>query len=185
MFSITSRNCMNAVALLISPSGEPAPRLPLAGGLLVVLEGTAVNPRPLVCRCCSGEQHLLASFNVPPGELISGCRRQAFACPSQGTPGSRWSTSTCVSVSQLISVRCFQLHDSNESFKLMVRLLDFLVDSKKGQTKRFPKNLCLTKSTCYPPWLSTIVKNIVTLPDNHFPEQDADFHLEMLVGIQG
>ena len=57
---------MNAVALLISPSGEPAPRLPLAGGLLVVLEGTAVNPRPLVCRCCSEEQHLLASFNVPP-----------------------------------------------------------------------------------------------------------------------
>ena len=150
----------------------------------MVLKGTAVNPRPLVCRCCSEEQHLLASINDLPRELISGCRRQAFACPPQGTPGSRWSTSTCVSVSQLVSVRCFQLEDSDESSTLFALLFDFLLDTKEGQTNRFPKNLCFTKSTCYPPWLSTIVKNIMTLPDNHFPEQDADFHLEMLVGIQ-
>ena len=25
-----------------------------------------MNPRPLVCRCCSEEQHPLASINVPP-----------------------------------------------------------------------------------------------------------------------
>ena len=31
--------------------GKPASGLPLTGGLLVVLKGTAVNPRPLVCRC--------------------------------------------------------------------------------------------------------------------------------------
>ena len=131
----------------------------------MVLEGTAVNPRPLVCRCCSEEQHLLASINDLPRELISGYRRQAFACPSQGTPRSRWSTSTCVSVSQLISVRCFQFEDSNESFKLLAPLLDFLVDPKEGQTNRIPKNLCLTKSTCYPPALSTIVQNFATLPN--------------------
>ena len=131
----------------------------------MVLEGTAVNPRPLVCRCCSEEQHLLASINDLPRELISGYRRQAFACPSQGTPRSRWSTSTCVSASQLISVRCFQFEDSNESFKLLAPLLDFLVDPKEGQTNRIPKNLCLTKSTCYPPALSTIVQNFATLPN--------------------
>ena len=100
-----------------------------------------------------------------PGELISGCRRQAFACPSQGTPGSRWSTSTCVSVSQLVSVYCFQLKDPNESFQALALLLDCLVDSKEGQTNRIPKNLCLTKSTCYPPALSTIVQKIATSPN--------------------
>ena len=58
---------------------KPAPRSPLAGGLLVVLERTAVNPRPLVCRCCSEERHLLASIKLPP----EGCSSQgADAKPS-------------------------------------------------------------------------------------------------------
>ena len=52
----------------------------------------------------------------------------------------------------------------------MVLLLDFLVDPKERQTNRIPKKLCLTKSTSYPPWLSTIVHNILTLPDNHLPQ---------------
>lgn len=54
-----------------------------------------------------------------------------------------------------------------------------------GGPNRIPKNPCLTKATSYPPWLSTIVQDIVTLPDNHFLQQEDDFHLEMLVGIQG
>ena len=99
-----------------------------------------------------------------PRELISGCRRQAFACPSQGTPGvvgQLQHASPCHNSSRCIA---FSFKTQMNHFKLLALLLDCLVDSKEGQTNRIPKNLCPTKSTCYPPSLSTIVHNIRTWP---------------------
>ena len=87
MFSVTSRNCVNAVALLVSPSGEASAKVALGWW-------TARGPRKnrgesspfglsmLLRRTASVGLHQCASREM----LISGCRRQAFACPSQGAP---------------------------------------------------------------------------------------------------
>ena len=87
LFSVTSRNCVNAAALLVSPSGEASAKVALGWW-------TARGPRKnrgesspfglsvLLRREAPVGLHQIASRRV----LFSGCRRQAFACPSQGAP---------------------------------------------------------------------------------------------------
>ena len=87
LFSVTSRNCMNAAALLISPSGEASAKVALdwwtaRGPRRDRGESSPFGLSMLLRRTASVGLHPFTS----QGRLISGCRRQAFACPSQGAP---------------------------------------------------------------------------------------------------
>ena len=78
---------MNAVALLISPIGEVSAKVALdwwtaRGPRRDRGESSPFGLSMLLRRTASVGLHPFTSL----GRLISGCRRQAFACPSQGAP---------------------------------------------------------------------------------------------------
>ena len=78
---------MNAVALLISPFGEASAKVALDWWTARVPRRDRGESSPfglsmLLRRTASVGLHPFTSL----GRLISGCRRQAFACPSQGAP---------------------------------------------------------------------------------------------------